>query len=249
MKILKVTDRKTRNLFLQVPKILYKKDPYWVCPPDGEIKSIFSPEQNRFFKQGDACRWILVSDQNTPAGRIAAFYCNDYANSHKQPTGGIGFFECINNQQAANLLFDTAKQWLGEKGMKAMDGPINFGENDNHWGLLVDGFIHPAFGMPYNFPYYLDLFKSYGFQLFYEQYSYHMDITKPFPERFWKIADWVMRKPDFRFEHVDLKEKERYINDLVTIYNTAWSEMKENFTPLDAGCIRNRIKGVRQQTE
>ena len=35
-----------------------------------------------------------------------------------------------------------------------MDGPINFGENDNNWGLLVDGFMQQGFGMPYNKRYY-----------------------------------------------------------------------------------------------
>ena len=238
MKIIEVADRRTRHLFLKLPKLLYKDDPFWVCPPDSEIESIFHPGTNRFFKQGEAIRWILADEKNSPVGRIAAFYYRDYAHSHKQPTGGIGFFECINDQEAANLLFDTSKHWLETRGMQAMDGPINFGENDNNWGLLVNGFIHPAYGMPYHFPYYKELFENYGFKTFYEQYSYHIDITEPFPERFWKIAEWVMRKPDFRFEHVNLKEADRYINDLVTIYNTAWSEMKENFTPLEADVVK-----------
>jgi len=238
MKIIEVTNRKTRHLFLKTPKILYKNDPYWVCPPDPEIESIFNPRQNRFFKEGEAIRWILVNEKNKPLGRIAAFYYREYARSHKQPTGGTGFFECINDQGAANLLFDTAKKWLESKGMEAMDGPVNFGENDNHWGLLVKGFIHPGYGMPYNFPYYRELFENYGFKLFFEQFSYHMDITLPFPDRFWKIADWVMRRPGFRFEHARLSEAGKYINDLVTIYNTAWAEMKENFTPLEAEVVK-----------
>ena len=238
MEIIEVADRKTRHLFLKLPKFLYKNDPYWVCPPDNEIDGVFDPRQNRFFKQGEAIRWILLSESNKPIGRIAAFFYQDYAASHKQPTGGVGFFECINDQGAANLLFDTAKKWLESKGMKAMDGPINFGENDNHWGLLVNGFINPGYGMPYNFPCYKELFDNYGFQTFYEQYTYHIDITVPFPERFWKIAEWVMGKPGFRFEHFKFNETDRFINDLVTIYNSAWSDMKENFTPLEAEVVR-----------
>ncbi len=238
MKIIEVTDRKTRHHFLKLPKILYKNDPYWVCPPDNEIEGVFDPMKNRFFVQGAATRWILSGDNNKPIGRIAAFFYHDYAVSHKQPTGGIGFFECINDQGAANLLFDTAKTWLNSKGMQAMDGPINFGENDSNWGLLVNGFINPGYGMPYNFPYYKELFDNYGFQTFFEQYSYHIDITVPFPERFWKIADWVMRKPGFRFEHFKFNEVDRFINDMVTIYNAAWSEMKDNFTPLEPEVIR-----------
>jgi len=238
MKIIEVSDRKTRQLFLKVPKILYKNDQHWICPPDNEIDGVFDPRHNRFFSQGEATRWILTNENNKPFGRIGAFYHQGYANSHKQPTGGIGCFECSNDQGFANLLFDTAKKWLESKGMQAMDGPINFGENDSNWGLLVSGFTHPGYGMPYNFPYYQELFENYGFKTFYEQYSYHIDITKPFPERFWKIAEWVMRKPDFRFEHFKFNELDRFINDMVTIYNTAWSEMKDNFTPLEAEVVR-----------
>jgi hypothetical protein len=56
------------------------------------------------------------------------------------PVGGVGFFDCVNDQSAADMLFDVAKHWLLQKGMQAMDGPVNFGERDRWWGLLVKGF-------------------------------------------------------------------------------------------------------------
>ncbi len=98
----------------------------------------------------------------------------------EQPTGGCGFFECIDNQQAADLLFDTAKNWLKQQGMEAMDGPINFGENDMWWGLLVEGFSRPYYGMNYNPPYYKRLFEHYGFKVLYEQISNKLVRTKTF---------------------------------------------------------------------
>jgi len=233
MKIFEVTSRKLSRDFLRVPKLLYKRDPHWVCPLDNDIEATFNPSHNPLFKQGDACRWILKDDKNNLIGRIAAFHFHDYSKTHHQPTGGIGWFECINNQEAANVLFDTAREWLTGQNMEAMDGPINFGETDTNWGLLADGFTHPAYGMIYNFPYYRTLFENFGFKKYYEQYSYHIDVTKEFPDRFWKIADWVMRKPDFRFEHVRFTEKEKYLRDMVKVYNEAWAEFKENFTPLN----------------
>ena len=69
-------------------------------------------------------------------------------------------------------------------GMEAMDGPVNFGENLINWGLLVKGFEPQGFGMPYNKPYYQGLFEAYGFQVYFEQYSYHLNHKDPFPERF-----------------------------------------------------------------
>jgi len=136
----------------------------------------------------------------------------------------------MSTQQDTKLT--TYEKWLESEGIQAMDGPINFGENDNNWGLLIAGFTHPGYGMNYHFPYYRELFENYGFQTYYEQFSYHIDATVDFPERFWKIAEWVMRKPDLRFEHFKFKEVDKYINDFVTIYNIAWSEFKDNFTPL-----------------
>jgi hypothetical protein len=62
----------------------------------------------------------------------------------------MGFFECIDKQEAAFLLFDTCKAWLEKAGMEAMDGPINFGENESYWGLLVEGFDNPSYGMNYH---------------------------------------------------------------------------------------------------
>ncbi len=236
MQVIEVLDKKTKKDFHQVPKVLYKNDPWWVCPLDSEIEGKFNPDQNAAFKDGEAKRWVL-KENGQLIGRVAAFYNAKKAAEFEQPTGGLGFFECINNQDAANLLFDTARDWLKSKGMEAMDGPVNFGENDSFWGLLVEGFTHPGYGMPYNYPYYKDLFSNYGFKLFFEQYSYHLDLNKKFPERFWKIAEWVSKKPGFSFRHFTWKEKEKFVNDMTYIYNKAWAQFKEDYTPLDTKTI------------
>ena len=241
MKIIEVTDRKTRRDFLNTARILYRRDPFWVCPLDKIVENIFDPQKNRYFTKGNARRWILKDNTNRLIGRIAAFYYRPYSDKNKQPTGGIGFFECINDQVAANLLFDTAKEWLLKEGFQAIDGPINFGENDNYWGLLVDGFIHPGMGMQYNLPYYRNLFETYGFRTYYEQFTYHINLTVEFPERFWKIAEWVLRKPNFSFVNVDLREVDRFINDLVKIVNEAWPSFKEDFIPLNPEVIRREF--------
>ena len=92
-------------------------------------------------------------------------------------------------KQAAFLLFDTAKEWLSSKGMQAMDGPINFGENDTNWGLLVEGFTQPGFGMGYHKKYYEEHFlKKYGFKNYFEQYSYHKDVgsVEIFPRKIYE---------------------------------------------------------------
>ena len=143
MKLFKVDNRKIRKEFIDVAKIIYKNNDTWVCPLDNEIDAIFDPEKNVYYKHGEAQRWILKDNNNHLIGRIAAFIDFKTAHIQDQPTGGMGFFECINDKETAFLLFDTAKKWLQEKGMEAMDGPVNFGETDSYWGLLVNGFTHP----------------------------------------------------------------------------------------------------------
>src|SRR5450631_3255238 len=131
MQIFPVIDRSTAKQFLQVAVVIYHNDPKWIQPLDKDINEVFDKNKNKAFRFGEATRWILKDENGNLIGRIAAFVNKKYKNkSDEQPTGGIGFFECINNQEAADMLFDVAKSWLMKRGMEAMDGPINFGERD-----------------------------------------------------------------------------------------------------------------------
>ena len=245
MKVLKATDRGTRKKFLDVARVVYTNDPVWVCPFDNEIEAIFTPEKNPYHKHGEVERWIMYDDKNNLTGRIAAFIDKNLACTYDQPTGGIGFFECINDKKAAFLLFDTAKEWLVSRGMEAMDGPINFGETDKYWGLLVEGFTHPSFEVPYNHKYYKELFESYGFQTYYKMEGFHLDITKPLSERFRKIAEWVSKKPGYEFRHFKWKDQEEFTNDFAAVFNEAWASFKKNFEPLEAAYIKSVLKKAR----
>jgi len=232
MVLLEVKDEKTGREFLEVSKVLYKNDPNWTCPLDMEIDNTFNPEKNSSFQHGDAHRWIMKDEKGNLIGRIAAFYDKNKVNHNPQPTGGIGFFECINDHEVANGLFNAAKAWLTIQGMQAMDGPINFGENFVNWGLLVEGFVPQGYGMPYNFPYYKDFFESYGFKTYFEQYSFHDKFSRPYPEQMRAFGERLWKKPEFSFKHIEMKHAEKYLRDLVIMYNKIWSDFLENYTPL-----------------
>jgi GNAT superfamily N-acetyltransferase len=240
-----VIDRKTERDFLDVARRLYKGDPNWVCPLYQDIRNVFSPDSNNYYKHGEASRWVLKDKAGSLIGRIAAFV--DY-NSTKQsdtPAGGCGFFECINDQKAANTLFDTAREWLLQKGLRAMDGPINFGERDKYWGLLVSGFTQPAYEVPYNHAYYQQLFENYGFKVYFRQEGFHFDIRKEIPGRFWKIAEWVAQKPGYEFRHFTYGDIDKYILDFTRVFNEAWKDFKEDFEPLQPSYVRNFLMKAR----
>ena len=241
MRIIEVDDRKSLNAFHNVPKVIYNGDKNYVTLLRNSVEEIFNHEKNALYKNGDATRWVLLDHDNTLLGRIAVFYNNDIAKLNDQPTGGCGFFECINNQNAAKRLFDVARNWLSVQGLEAMDGPINFGENFFNWGLLSEGFVQQGFGMPYNKEYYIDLFKNYGFQTYYNQFTYELDITDPnLPERFWKIAAWVAKKPNLKFEHFTLKGQDKFISDFIKIHKQAWKK-HDNYKPIEPQNLKELI--------
>src|SRR5690606_35486544 len=136
MQLTEVSTNRTEKDFLDINKIINSSNPNYIQPLDKDIKEVFDKKKNKAFRHGEAIRWILKDGEGRLIGRIAAFVNRKYRNKGDEgPVGGIGFFDCINDQAAADMLFDVAKHWLLQKGMTAMDGPINFGERDRWWGL------------------------------------------------------------------------------------------------------------------
>jgi hypothetical protein len=169
-------------------------------------------------------RWILKDNNGNLIGRIAAFTNKKYKNKGDDvAAGGIGFFECIDNQEAANLLLDTGKKWLQQKGMEAMDGPINFGERDRWWGLVTEGFYEPLYCMNYNLPYYVTLFENYGFQPFFHQICFGLHPQAPLAPKIWERHNALENMGGFTCHTIKKNQLEKYAADFVTVYNKAWA--------------------------
>lgn len=224
MQIIPVNDKATGKQFLQVAVELYKNDANWIRPLDKDIDEVFDPGKNKAFRFGEAVRWILKDNKGEIIGRIAAFVNKKYKNKGDDvAVGGIGFFECINNQEAADILLNTAKDWLQQKEMEAMDGPINFGERDKWWGLLTDGFSEPLYCMNYNPPYYVTLFKNFGFQLFFNQVCFGIDPQKKLSAKIFERHAALAKDPDFSFTTIKKNKLEKFATDFTTVYNKAWA--------------------------
>jgi len=229
MKLIKVHNSITEKAFVEVHALLNKHNPHFIRPLDNEVMQVFDPAKNKLFKNGAAIRWILQDEAGNTIGRIAAFYYQEYQNKGTEyPTGCMGFFDCINNMKAATILLDAAKTWLKENGMDAMDGPVNFGDRDKWWGLMVEGFeVEPMYGMSFNPDYYERLLTQYGFQNFYNQYYYKKSLLEPLPARFEERYNKFVAKSDYRAVHLDKNQLSKFAEDFVTIYNTAWAQHGE----------------------
>ncbi len=229
MRLIQLSDPKSSKAFLKVPLHIYKDDPSFIRPLDKDINEVFDPKKNKTYRFGESARWLLTDDDGNLIGRIAAFVNRKYKNKgDEQPTGGVGFFECINNQEAADMLFDVAKSWLMQRGMEAMDGPINFGERDRWWGLVVEGFKPPIYLMNYNLPYYQKLFEDYGFKNFYNQVCWHLFVQARLNDKFYEQYEKYHAMPEFKAMRINKKELAKFSADFTTVYNNAWAKHEGN---------------------
>jgi hypothetical protein len=229
MKIINVDTPQLSREFINTNVRLYRSDPNYIRPLDKDVNEVFDEKKNKFFKNGKAFRWLLLDDSNNYIGRIAAFYIPKYKNKGDIfKVGGIGFFDCINNQDAANLLFDKAKSWLASLGVEAMDGPINFGERDKWWGLLVEGFHPPLYGMNYNAPYYQQLFENYGFKVFYNQFCWSLKVDQQLSDKFYEAHRRHVLNKDIKAVRINKKHLEKYARDFASVYNRAWASHEGN---------------------
>ena len=223
MNIIEVNSKKDKKDFIQIACSIYKNEKNWIRPLDKDINSVFDPKTNKAFRKGDVKRWILKNNNET-IGRIAAFYSSKN-DKEKLRVGGCGFFECIDDEEAAKMLFDTAKNWLEKNGYNSMDGPINFGERDKWWGCLVEGFdIDPNYLQNYGKAYYQKIFENYGFQLLFRQLTFLKKVRTPLSEKLSLKAERALRDPNYNFKTLEKRNIQKYIRDFTKIYNDAWSK-------------------------
>ena len=217
--------------FLHLPYKIYKDDSEWIPPLISDIRAVFDVNHNKYLNEHNHQLWLLSDEGGNPIGRIAAFEKAESDDADDYKTGGVGFFECINQQEAANLLFQTAEKWLESKGFEAMDGPINIGERNRFWGLLVKKNISSSYGENYHPPYYRSLFENYGFRLYFEQNTFLINVSDVDKTRIGKLALFAQKRYGFRVEKVDIAQIDRFAEDFIRIYNPAWSHFN-NFKPL-----------------
>lgn len=224
MQLVEVTDNASAKDFILVNVELNQQYPSYIRPLDKDIEAVFHPKKNKSFRHGQCARWILLDNNGKKIGRIAAFVNKKYKNKGDHfPVGGIGFFDCINDQDAADVLFDVAKHWLLQRGMEAMDGPINFGERDRWWGLVTEGFQEPLYCMNYNPPYYRRLFEYYGFRSFFHQVCFGMDPKKKLSDKLYQRHAMWTRDPAIKAMPVRKNNVEKFAEEFALIYNRAWA--------------------------
>ena len=241
MQIIEVGDRSTWRLFHQVPHRVYRHDPNWIAPLEGEVQSVFDPAKNKTFEHGTARLFVLLDEQGKPAGRIAAFIDEDYSQRQPYPTGGVGYFECIDNDDYAGALFREAEAWLRRHGMQAADGPVHFGGRDKFYGLLVKGFDPPLFEENYQPVYYQRFFENNGYIPFEQILTMKGNTREINLARMGAVVERIGARHDIRVEAYDAKKLDKYSADFCEVYNAAFRHFP-HFKPLRKETVIKTMK-------
>jgi len=222
LRVIKVETGAHIKEFLEFPVRLNKNNPEYIRPLDQDIEKVFDPKKNKFFRHGECERFLCLDDQDKTVGKFAVFVNKKY--KQDQPTGGIGFVDFIDDISVSETIFEYAKKWLKLRDMEAMDGPINFGERDSWWGLLVQGFHAPLYNMNYNLPYYRKHFEAYGFREYFNQLCFGRTVHSPLSANFTSSHERVKKQyPHLRIDTIKKKNLEKYAADFVEVYNKAWA--------------------------
>jgi hypothetical protein len=217
-----VLTKKDLRLFIMLPFRLYKNDPNWVAPLISDQWKFFNPVQNGYYRHSKVALF-LACENGRVVGRISAQTNTQHNLEHKDKVGFFGFFECEDNQAAADALFRIASEWNKAEGMDTLRGPMNFSVNEE-CGLLVDGFDTPPYlMMTHHLPYYEKLFTTAGFVKAKDLYAYLYNVTA-LPEKIDKAAQYAMKrnKITVRTLSKNKKQMKQDINTVFQIYRQAW---------------------------
>lgn len=238
------------DAFHDLPFRIYENYPQWAPPFRFEIENIFDPEKNAFFDKGECERYLVKSGDKVVA-RFAVMNTPERDKVLEPVMGGIGFIEMEDDPDLAKSIIDFAKEWHRERGYNAMRGPINFGENDTYWGLLVENYDEPPiYGMFYHPPYYKKLLKQTGAEKLDDHWSYKRNFDQPIPDRMQRITDRIENRDDVTLRHIDMKNIYRDAEYIREIYNDAWQnqdivEREDEFTELTEETVKNMINKLK----
>ncbi len=220
-----------RRKFIEFPYTHYADSDVWVPPLRMDQKKLIDTKKNPYYNNAEIA--LFIAEHNGEiAGRISAVVDHRFNEHHGTKTGHFGFFECIDDQETANLLFRVACDWLKDNGMKDVLGPASPGMMDTI-GLLADGFDkQPYLLMPYNKPYYQKLVKGAGFKEEMDLFAFLVDKEDIDLSRFERALQIVYkRNPGLKIREVSMKKINEEVEIVRNIYNQAWED-NWGFLPL-----------------
>ena len=230
--------------FVSLPYSLYCQDALWIPPLRSEQKKLFNPSKNSLLKQCDY-QLFLCRSGKTVIGRSAAFIDHHYNSHWRENIGCFGSYECRQDSGAAAALLGACAEWLQQRGVDRMRGPISF-ETQN-WGAILDDFTSPPRLMsPYNPPFYHDQFVAFGLTKVKDLHVFGVATQNYIiPGRFIKFRDHLLRKYNLRIRSIRMN---KLIEDARVIVDLSNRSLAPNwgYTPVEVGEAENLAKDLKR---
>lgn len=232
MKVISIEpgNKKQERDFIKLPYLIYPSNSLWVPPLESELRLALHRQKHPFYQHSDAT-FILAYADGQPVGRLTAIHHRPYCHHHQRNAGFFYYFECIDNQEVADNLFQSAENWLREKGLHEAIGPKGL-LRSNGQGILVEGFEHPpAVGIAYNPPYYDRLFTNAGYQRWTDHLSGYIERTHQLPVALYQVAEKVKQHGKFWVRSFKtLAELRPFVNELNAVHQQAFAD-NPNYIP------------------
>jgi len=236
VRIEQVQTRRDVEAFIRFPFKLYRGDPNWVPPLLSERREFLDPKRNPFFEHADVALW-LARRNGEVVGTISSHIDHLHNEIHNEKIGMFGLFESVNDYQVAEALLSTARDWVRERGMEALRGPLSFSQN-HECGLLIDGFDGPpVVMMTYNPRYYIELYERFGLTKAMDLYAYIGDLAQfggdpsKLPPKLVRVTDKVRKRAGVTLRSANMKAYDEEIQRAKIVYNRAW-EKNWGFVPM-----------------
>jgi GNAT superfamily N-acetyltransferase len=228
--IRRVATPQERREFIDFPWRIYVRDPNWVPPLKAEVRAKLDFDRHPFWEHARGALFLAEKDGRV-VGRISAQVDDNYNTLWNEKLGSFGFFECVDDQEAANALFDAAAEWLRQQAMTVVRGPMSPSSNDE-WAFLIEGFDRPpALMMPYNPRYYPTLAERHGFVKAKDLLAFYKHASTPMPDRVIELARKLRANPRLLLRPVNLKDLDNEMVIIKDIYNESW-QRNWGFSPM-----------------
>lgn len=217
-------DKAQVKRFIRIPYRLYENHPQWVPPIIMDVETQLNRSKHPFFEHSDA-DFFLATKDGRDVGRIAALENKRFNQYHKTKQAQFYLFECEDDQEVANALFERVFDWAKSKGLDHIVGPKGFGALDGY-GIQVEGYEHRQIMsmMNYNYPYYVRLVENQGFTKEVDFVSCYMHRdTFHLPERVYKIVERVKSRSNLGVHSFETKKDLRsWANRIGKLYNNSF---------------------------
>lgn len=202
--------------FINIPFRLYADCPQWVPPIRVDVKTKLNRQKHPFYQHSDA-EFFIASREGQDMGRIGALENRRFNDYHGTKEAQFYLFECIDDQDVANALFERVFEWARERGLNAVVGPKGFSPFDGY-GIQIEGFEHRQMMMMmnYNYEYYRHLVENLGFEKEVDFISTYIKISDfQLPERIHRIAERVKKRRNLTVHRFQSKRELREWKDRI----------------------------------